>query len=1255
MTTNTQPSQTLFRFVSLRSPQLSDDQGQDKRFIFAPDQLRSTHFYQHVLSHPGETKSVLLKNYAVTYEQSGECIRTQNELQTNYPVLYEFATWVARNRTDYNDDELREKADQLRRSFPPDQPEVHLLLWNNLIYQAVTQKNFYIKETVMHMLLALQIALHIDQPDLRTAAHARVVLPRDLMMDDDGVLPIGLASRLPAENTGSRSYPSESMVKQQKVAEAKALLSRYEKLEKDLYLTEKKYRKAYQQEYQAQKDQHQAEIQPIIEQYQQDIENERIKYCGVRNPEIPYHPEDPCNQPAEIPFPNLPDFAFEFRPEVEGSDLESSLPAQSVETILQLLGHDFSGGEIPGGEVINQLLAGRDSFTEMHALIKEGRDLAGRIISEHTDDNADTFTSIGGVLLPVSRIETVPFMYQLCSKTIVRMTSIDLSLDVPDASWDVIGAAYTANLNSGALSGTYFVKNRVGNRIFLNNLFATAATDGAYFPQTGSFTIDIQLTFSNGKTTSFNVPIDSLKLCYSSSFEFTYETEDPASEPEDAFIPSGFGFRQIGIADYLKVEQSTHAYVEGEVAHIENVMAREYREKSTRRLRRSENTTTSSSDTERETLTDTTSSTRFEMQSEIAKMLQEATDVSTYGNFGLTWGTKPASYSMNVGATYAHHSSKEESIRQAVTQAQEITARALDRVVTKVHEERTVKIIEEFEENNRHGFDNTKGNKHVVGVFRWVDQLMKNQIYNYGKRMMFEFMVPQPAKLHTLGMTMDQSAHQTTLVKPADPRESLTMPMKDYSALENEAVLKYWSGKYNVELDQKPENEIRVTKSISVSNGEIASEMTAKSDSIDVPEGYTTSGGWLNISHFFHPDRFEWTHISATVGDFYRLIGSPWSHIVMDQSITFKKKYSDKVGFAFESSDSAGVTMSVSLDCTITPELKNLWLQKTFHAIISAYEDALAEYTSKLAEEQATGIEIKGSNPGFYRQIENMMLRKNCISYMIDRTTDSTHGYGMSGLTAGSAFTDYETQLTARLDQYTAFLKFMEQAFEWENLSYNLYPYYWANRTEWVNLYQAEDTDPLFRAFLQSGMARVIVTVRPGFENAVQLYLATGKIWNGGEIPVIGDELYLSLVDELRAPKGEKQGKAWITRLPTPLTILQADSIGLTVEHALPFTDENPDEFEIPSEVITESHFELETDVLLETGNGTADRIALSGDQLALYSGNELLSTLPIGDLVNAERQADNLVLQDDRIMLKFHDEEIASIPLEELKARMGI
>lgn len=1270
MSTNNQASQTLFRFVSLRSPQLSDDKGQDKRFVLAPKELKDAHFYKYVLQHPNELRIRSLNQYAETYSQNPECITDKDYLKSHFPELYEFSAWVARNKDNYTEDELKEKVDTLKTAFDVNQMDFHLLLWNNLIYQVVTQKDFYIKETVMQMLLALHIAQNFDVEKSNVLVNARIVLPKDLMMDTKDALPIGIASRTASgESVGKTTPPSEIMQKMQKVSESKDLLNRFNALKKNLSLIEKQYNKEYQAAYKHEEENYKKKFQPEIDKYNQEVEEARRRYCEIRNPEIPYNPEDPCNKPDNVPYPNIPPFEFEYKPEVDSS-IKDLLKPTNLDTFLYLFDYDFSDEKNTEDvySFLDRELTGIDTFADVYSLIQEKTEKANKVLLDNIIENEETYTSVGGVILPVTRVETIPFTYQLCPQ-IMRFTLIgyrikmNLSVDVPDSSWDIVSASYTTNNNFGIISGNTFSKTRIGNKILLSDLFSDTSGGGLFLSVSNvNYSVNIELVFSNGKTTSFTATIDSLKSCYSSGFDIREDIKDPENpenpthpEPDDSFIPSGFGFKQIGIADYLKVEQTTHAYVEGEVAHIENVMAREYREKSTRRLRRSENTSTTSSDTEREKLTDTTTATRFEMQSEIAKMAQEAKDSNF--SYNVNAGYKKGDFYINGGIAggYANHSSKEESTRQATTQAQDITARALDRVVTKVHEERIEKIIEEFEENNKHGFDNTKGDKHVVGVFRWVDKLMKNQIFNYGKRLMFEFMIPQPAKLHTLGMKLDNSATQTKLVKPTDPRESTTLQMSDYSSLENETILKHWTSKYNVDIDEKPLAEFSIGKSVGgqYTNNLEDLENMAFTGEIQIPDGYVAvraSAGYTAASDG------DGASVSIIAGDAQFFFTGRWGQLSYKPKVDFVKQYSKVVPISTTFYNEFSGTVSLTVDVILSQTAKTAWQQKTFKAIIEAYENALAEYENKVAQEQATGIQIKGSNPGFYRQIENTILRKNCISYMIDRTANSTHGYGMSGITTGSTFTDYETDLTPKLDKYTAFLKFMEQAFEWENLSYYLYPYYWANKTEWTSLYQQEDTDPLFRAFLQSGMARVVATVRPGFEDAVQFYMATGKIWNGGEVPVIGDPLYLSIVDEMKEPKGEKQGKAWITRLPTPLNILQAESIGLKVQHALPFSTENPDEFEVPSEVITQSNFE-KINVLMET---SADKqiasVKIDGSDINFITAKgELVTSLSLGDLANAERPINNIRFEDKSLLFLFKDEEVMRISLEELRNNMGI
>lgn len=702
--------------------------------------------------------------------------------------------------------------------------------------------------------------------------------------------------------------------------------------------------------------------------------------------------------------------------------------------------------------------------------------------------------------------------------------------------------------------------------------------------------LEIMIKLDDEEIINFNTPILSSGSCVNGSFEIERPKRDTESSTStinaDSFIPKGFGIKRLGIADYLKVEQSLHAYVPGEVSHIENIMAREYKEKTTRRLRRQENTTTSSTDTEREKLTDTTSASRFEMQSEISKMLQESTD------FGLSTGMKFSygeHFEMNIGANFAHHQAKEESQRQAVTQSQDITTRALDRIVTKVHEERIEKIIEEYEENNKHGFDNTKGDKHVVSVYRWLDKRMKNQIYNYGKRMMFEFMIPEPARLHTLAIDNLKKSNTKVITVPVDPRMSVDFQMKDYTALANESTLNYWMSKYNVEIDNKPQENIVLTKSIISSTQDGSkNEYLSKSETIEIPEGYVAVKANVRFSCRYDNDSSQRHSFSLVLGDQIierdeKLMNISSSNIYSSEPINIQlNNIKDKIDFAFNSLNYLFVNIGGDINCSLTKEAEKSWQQKTFNAIIQAYEDALAEYNSQLEQEDAKAKQISEENPNYYRQIEQEILKHNAIAFLTD--DGDTKKLGLDLNLGVTSMADYKVN-REDLDQYAALVKFMEQAFEWNIMSYNFYPYYWAGRKDWEMMHLSDSVDPLFRSFLQSGMARVIVTVKPGFEDAVNFYFTTGKIWNGGEVPVIGNPLYLSLADEIREPKGKKYGKAWATRVPTALTILQAQSIGLNVNKALPFNNDTSD-FEDPTSVPHTSSFNFSSALI---GQGDAE------------------------------------------------------------------
>jgi hypothetical protein len=174
-------------------------------------------------------------------------------------------------------------------------------------------------------------------------------------------------------------------------------------------------------------------------------------------------------------------------------------------------------------------------------------------------------------------------------------------------------------------------------------------------------------------------------------------------------------------------------------------------------------------------------------------------------------------------------------------------------------------------------------------------------------------------------------------------------------------------------------------------------------------------------------------------------------------------------------------------------------------------------------------------------------MKKNCISIMTDAHFDDLGAIQPSATLALPG-----KLLMSEIDLYKArlqgpFVRFFEEAFEWEEMTWILYPYFWGRKDHWYRRVDYEDSDPEFEKFVQSGFARANVPIRPGFEGALEHYLATGKVWNGGALPGISSDLFLPLSMEIQESLGKKSeqpvkyGEPWLVKVPTNLVKLRHD------------------------------------------------------------------------------------------------------------------
>jgi uncharacterized Zn finger protein (UPF0148 family) len=142
----------------------------------------------------------------------------------------------------------------------------------------------------------------------------------------------------------------------------------------------------------------------------------------------------------------------------------------------------------------------------------------------------------------------------------------------------------------------------------------------------------------------------------------------------------------IGITDYRKIVSNLCCNNAAEVSQIENIMAREYKKKLKKRRSKTEITESDEMVQEEEKQTDVSTTERFDIQTEMSKMLQENM------NFGVN---STSSYNiphvnLSLSGNYNVSISQQESNRQAINNAKEITEKAAEEIISKIKRKKKI-------------------------------------------------------------------------------------------------------------------------------------------------------------------------------------------------------------------------------------------------------------------------------------------------------------------------------------------------------------------------------------------------------------------------------------------------------------------------------------------------------------------------------------------------------------------------------------
>jgi hypothetical protein len=694
--------------------------------------------------------------------------------------------------------------------------------------------------------------------------------------------------------------------------------------------------------------------------------------------------------------------------------------------------------------------------------------------------------------------------------------------------------------------------------------------------------------------------------------------------------------RPIGIGDLKVVKQWLTGYEAVDFSDIKNVMKHEQRTQVLRNIAKTEDTFTFTDEQQRQTSSEAQTTNKSELAQEIENVVKTDTTINAALSLGVTSAAPIGGLTLtsNASSSFAYANSRTDSQKISASFAEEVVNKAVQSLQTKSSAVRTSTRSHEAHETRRHVFDNTKGKKHTSGMYQWVNKKYRAQVFNYGKRLMYEFIVHEPAALL---IESRMAAFNGTLqvpqppVKPAPPElpqwvqeltpDTITL-LKfhelslsyDLSDLTYPAPIKYapfvrldtgknwynedwgtssrWQQRtYSCRLGAKDYVLDRITIDGWVhfwDEGEGLAEAVGTLSPADV----NTLRVWVNgYPVFYRADNSQenWYFVAEPAGNLSRgyNVGTPQNPMPPfdDDTVTLELGLLDFADFDFsfhaklllDPDTLTEFQQEVVFRVTKAEQDKANFaygqLQRQYEVDYATYRNDIDELKHLVVNDMVSGTSEQENRATMLAELKRLCLTQ-LTRQMDDNPADDTWAaYDALGTVNVNAtlhkfvveedldsdppateagFQKTKTQVSMRLPRLTqaardkgSMIQFLEQAFEWQQMTFLPYEYNYAPKKRWPELMSYRDrADPYYGQFLRASAARVLVSVTPSYNEAVLHFACTGEPWNGGPVPAIGDPLFLPLFAEIRDTQDDMrnavaEGKSWTFTLPTSLEYLR--------------------------------------------------------------------------------------------------------------------
>lgn len=464
-------------------------------------------------------------------------------------------------------------------------------------------------------------------------------------------------------------------------------------------------------------------------------------------------------------------------------------------------------------------------------------------------------------------------------------------------------------------------------------------------------------------------------------------------------------------------------------------------------------------------------------------------------------GYGPVTISTEVG--YNATSGEERSRTYTSKNAREVTQKASSRVKKEQKTVFKVTTTTEVEDTSYREIKNDT-DEAVRWDFHRLMKRWKVSLYRFDVRLTYDLVIPEPA-----------SYLMRKYVKLARLREELDSAF-DVAFTPTSITRGNWptlGARYGVALDAPPPRTVSVVANDFESFS--AEVLGAGQLEVELPDGYHFKT-WNAIGD----EIFEGGDRAARLDPLLSLNSSRLNAGGKNSNHFVWTYYYD---WSEPGDVGSGTIMNISVFATgeLTAEAFTEWQAQSYERLVDA---ARGQYETR---KQALQREINQLENELYREdslvlrkIEKEEVMKGVLRWLLGpefsfyppdlpdlglSETDDLDIYGSDAEIRDAE--DYENLL-----KHGELIRFLHQAIEWENVIYLLYPYFWTDNTRWDLKQSLFHNEYVHRSFLRAGAARVVLTIRPGYEKSFLSFMETLDV----DTLLPDNHPYVTVAEEMR-------------------------------------------------------------------------------------------------------------------------------------------